>query len=185
MSGRGKSKASLKLIDACIEILAEIQPASVRAVCYRLFTMGLIPDMSKGSTNKVGSQLVYAREQGMVPWALIVDETRSPERVTQWSTPDEIITAAVGGYRMDYWQDQPRVVEVWQEKGTVGGTLAPVLHELYVTFRVMHGFASATSVNDIAEMSIDTDKPVIALYCGDFDPSGMYMSEVCVQRRLA
>ncbi len=33
--GRGKSKASLQLIDAAIRILEEIQPASVRAVCWR------------------------------------------------------------------------------------------------------------------------------------------------------
>ena len=40
--GRGKSKASLQLIDAAIRILEEIQPASVRAVCYRLFVEKLI-----------------------------------------------------------------------------------------------------------------------------------------------
>jgi len=40
--GRGKSERSLQLIDASIDILEEIQPATVRAVCYRLFTMGLI-----------------------------------------------------------------------------------------------------------------------------------------------
>jgi len=35
--GRGKSAKSLALIDACYEILQEIQPATVRAVCYQLF----------------------------------------------------------------------------------------------------------------------------------------------------
>ena len=56
--GRGKAQASLDLIHACHEIMNELQPASVRAVCYRLFTMGLLTDMSKGSTNKVSTQLV-------------------------------------------------------------------------------------------------------------------------------
>jgi len=40
---RGKSQASKRLIEASHQILKEIQPASVRAVCYRLFTMGIIP----------------------------------------------------------------------------------------------------------------------------------------------
>ena len=40
--GRGKSSASLALIDAAARILEEIQPASVRSVCYRLFTEGRI-----------------------------------------------------------------------------------------------------------------------------------------------
>lgn len=182
--GRGKAKATIELIAACIGILAEIQPASVRAVCYRLFTMGLIPNMSKNSTNKVGTQLVHAREKGLIPWARIVDETREAERVSVWSDPDEIINAAVRGYRRNYWQDQEYRVEVWSEKGTVRGTLAPVLNELGVTFRVMHGFASATALNTISEMSNECDKPLIALYVGDFDPSGMYMSEVDLPERL-
>src|SRR5690606_34476511 len=54
--GRGKAEATRKLIAACREILDEIQPATVRAVCYRLFTAGLIPDMGKASTDKVSRQ---------------------------------------------------------------------------------------------------------------------------------
>lgn len=183
--GRGKARATLELIEACREILDEIQPASVRAVCYRLFTRRLIPDMGKNSTNKVSTQLVWAREEGHIPWDWVVDETREAERVSTWSDSDAIIRAAVRGYRRNYWQDQECRVEVWSEKGTVRGTLAPVLDELGVTFRVMHGFASATALNAIAdESNADDDRPLIALYVGDFDPSGMYMSEVDLPGRL-
>lgn len=181
---RGKSRASLKLIEACQEILREIQPATVRAVCYRLFTMGLIPDMSKNSTNKVSTQVVWAREQGIIPWEWVVDETREAERVHAWSNPDQVIRIAVTNYRRDYWQDQPYRVEVWSEKGTVRGTLAPVLNDLGVTFRVMHGFASATTLNGIAGESNADPRPMVALYVGDFDPSGMYMSEVDLPGRM-
>lgn len=182
--GRGKARATIELIEACQEILAEIQPATVRAVCYRLFTRGLIPGMSKNSTNKVSKQLVWAREQGHIPWAWVVDETREAERISTWSDPGAIIAAAVRGYRRDYWQDQPYQVEVWSEKGTVRGTIAPVLDELGVTFRVMHGFASATAINTIADESIEDTRPFVALYVGDFDPSGMFMSEVDLPERM-
>jgi hypothetical protein len=37
--GRGKARRSLELIEASIEILEAIQPATVRAVCYRLFIL--------------------------------------------------------------------------------------------------------------------------------------------------
>jgi hypothetical protein len=40
--GRGKSQRSLALIRATTAIFAEIQPASVRAVSFRLFTLGII-----------------------------------------------------------------------------------------------------------------------------------------------
>jgi hypothetical protein len=174
----------LRLIATARDILAEIQPASVRAVCYRLFVAGLIQNMSKSSTNSISRLLKLAREEGDIPWRWIVDESREAETTTLWSNPDEIIRAAVRGYRRDYWQEQECRVEVWSEKGTVRGTLGPVLEEYGVTFRVMHGYASATVVNTIADISNATDKPLIALYVGDWDPSGKHMSDVDLPRRL-
>jgi len=181
---RGISKLSKDLIDASYQILEEIQPASVRAVCYKLFTMGIIPNMSKASTGKVSKKLVYARERGLIPWEWIVDETRSADRTQTWKDTSSIIRAAVNSYRRDYWQEQPYRVEVWSEKGTVRGTLSPILDEYGVTFRAMHGYSSATVINEIAEESNRSDKPLIAFYCGDFDPSGKHMSDIDLPRRL-
>lgn len=182
--GRGRAKSTLEFIEACIEILEVEQPTSVRAVAYRLFSRGLIPNMGRNSTNKVSRILKDAREEGVVPWHWIVDETREPERIHSWSSPDDIIEKAVKGYRRDYWQDQPEWVEVWSEKGTVRGILAPVLNRYGITFRVMHGYASATVVNDIATETAHADKRLTVFYVGDYDPSGMHMSEVDLPNRL-
>jgi hypothetical protein len=181
---RGRGKQSIRLIETAKEILEEIKPATVRAVCYRLFVAGLIQNMGKSSTNSVSRLLKLAREEGDIPWEWIVDESREAETANRWSNPDAIIRAAVKGYRRDYWQDQEYRVQVWSEKGTVRGTLGPVLDEYGVTFRVMHGYASATVVNTIAEESIDNTKPLVALYVGDWDPSGKHMSDVDLPRRL-
>lgn len=182
--GRGKAKKTLDLIDTAAEILREIQPATVRAVCYRLFAAGLIPNMGKNATGKVSKQLVFARENGLIPWNWIVDETRHAERVALWNDIDERIKSATNSYRRDNWQEQPNRVEVWSEKGTVRGTVWPVLTRYGVTFRVLHGFGSATVLNYVARSSTYSPKPVIALYVGDFDPSGLYMSEVDLPRRI-
>jgi hypothetical protein len=49
----------------------------------------------------------------------------------------------------------------------------------------MHGFGSATSVQDIAEESLsDSGRHLELLYIGDFDPSGMHMSEVDLPQRI-
>jgi hypothetical protein len=141
--------------------------------------------MSKGSTNKVSKQLVYAREQGLINWDWIVDESRSAETITSWKDTDSIINAAVRGYRRDSWQEQPNRIEIWSEKGTVRGTLNPILEKYGVTFRVMHGYSSATVMNTIAEESNQSDKPLLAFYCGDFDPSGMQMSEIDIPSRIS
>lgn len=74
--------------------------------------------------------------------------------------------------------------DYWSEKGTVRGTIAPILNEYGVTFRVLHGFGSATVLNDIAELSRALTKPLVVLYAGDFDCSGMYMSEVDILDRI-
>ena len=87
-------------------------------------------------------------------------------------------------YRRDRWEMQPQRVEVWAEKGTVRGTLAPVLQRYGVTFRVMHGHASATALHEAAEESQASSSWINVLYCGDWDPSGMHMSEVHIPERL-
>jgi hypothetical protein len=182
---RGKMQHTLTLIDACREILEEIQPATIRAVCYQLFIRQLLPSMAKRCTNRVSTQLVYAREEDIIPWEWVVDETREAERPSTWANPERFIPVVMQSYRRDRWDQQPRRVEVWAEKGTVRGTLAPVLAQYGVTFRVMHGHGSATALHDAAEETQADSLPRIILYVGDWDPSGMHMSEVDIPTRLA
>ena len=63
------------------------------------------------------------------------------------------------------------------------GVLAPILDHYAVGFRVMHGFSGATTIYDVAQD--DDGRELIVLYVGDFDPSGMFMSEVDLPARLA
>ena len=182
--GRGKSKKTMELIAVAASILKEIQPASIRAVCYRLFTLDIITSMSKNETNKVSKHLTWAREQGLIPWEWVVDETRAPERVSAWENPAEYIEVVKRSYRRDRWTDQPDWIEVWSEKGTIRGTLAPVLQDYGVTLRVLHGYGSATAINEVATESREAGKTLTVFYVGDWDPSGLHMSEVDLPRRL-
>src|SRR5215510_4609030 len=87
MSGngyRGRSKATLELLEACKKIIEEVQPITVRGVCYRLFVAGLIDSMAKTNTQKISRLLVGAREKGVIPWEWIVDESRQMERQPHW-----------------------------------------------------------------------------------------------------
>ena len=181
---RGRAASTKNLIAAAYEILEEIAPATVRAVCYKLFVAKLIASMAKNETNKISRILARARENGEVPWKWIVDDSREPERVSAWSSPQTFAQCVINSYRRDYWDLQNQRVEVWSEKATIRGTLRPVLDEYGVTFRVMHGYGSATVVNQIANESAAKTSPLIALYIGDWDPSGLHMSEVDLPRRL-
>jgi hypothetical protein len=180
---RGMGRKSLDLIEAMIPIIEATQPITGRGVGYKLFTAGLIPSMGTADMQRVYRLLKEARERGMVDWDAIVDETRELERIGSWSDPEAYTRTIIRSYRRDYWDQQPVRVEVWSEKGTIRGLLRPVLDTYGVGFRVMHGFASATSVHDVAE---DNDgRPLIVLYIGDWDPSGLWMSERDLPERLS
>jgi hypothetical protein len=179
---RGMSRRSLDLIDAMHQIAEAAHPITGRGVGYKLFTAGLIPSMSRSDMQRVYRLLKEAREQGIIPWHWIVDEARQFERVSSWNDPEAFAECAARGYRLDFWKQQPGRCEVWSEKGTVRGVLAPVLDRYGVGFRVMHGFCLATIAYDIA--NDDDVRPLMALYVGDWDPSGLYMSEIDLPMRM-
>ena len=180
--GRGMAQSSLDLIEAMKAAAEAAHPITGRGIGYKLFTAGLIPSMKTNPMQMVYRLLKLARERGMIPWEWIVDETRQIEKVSTWADPAEYVRAVSRSYRRDFWDQQPSRIEVWSEKGTVRGVLAPILDEYGVGFRVMHGFSGATTIYDIAQ---DGDgRPLIALYVGDYDPSGMWMSERDLPERL-
>lgn len=180
--GRGKAKASLELLDAAYDFLLDAHPTTVRGVCYRLFVDGVIDSMRTSNTKRVSRLLTDAREEGMIPWEWIVDEQRELERRASWRDPAQYVHAVRCSYRRDFWAEQPRRVEVWSEKGTIRGVLKPVLEQYGVGFRVMHGFGSATSIHDVADDGDGRD--LVVLYVGDWDPSGLYMSERDLPERI-
>jgi hypothetical protein len=177
------SRESLDLIEAMCAVAEAAQPITGRGVGYKLFVAHLISSMARSEMRRVYRLLRLAREQGIIPWEWIVDEGRAIERVSTWSDPAEYARAVARSYRRDFWDQQPVRVIVISEKGTVRGLLKPVLDEYAVGFLPVHGFSSATSVHDIAQ---DEDgRPLVIIYVGDFDPSGMFMSEKDLPTRLA
>lgn len=171
------------LITEATTVLAVQQPTTLRGVAYQLFDLGVIPDMSRSSVNRVGRTLVIARERGMIPWSWIVDEHRELERSPAWSDPDDFADVVRTSYRRDRWLHQPCRVMLVSEKGTVRGKLKPIIDRYGLDLLAVHGFSSATVAHDLAVRSRDP-KPLVCLYVGDFDPSGKYMSDVDLPQRI-
>ena len=113
----------------------------------------------------------------------MVDETRELEQAATWDNPADFVRTVSRSYRRDFWKQQPVRIEAWSEKGTVRDVLQPVLDEYGVGFRVMHGFGSATIINDICQN--DDGRPLIILYIGGCDPSRLWMSERDIPERLS
>ena len=181
---RGMAQNSLNLIAQAKTLLEQIKPATVRGVAYQFFIRKLIKSMARNEVAKVSRLLVIARERGMIPWSYIVDETRETERVSAWDNLADYGEAILRSYRKNYWQMQPEQIKVWSEKATVRGLLAPILNKYAIDFQVMHGFSSATKAHEIADETGDLQRPLRGLYVGDWDPSGLYMSEVDLPERI-
>jgi hypothetical protein len=181
---RGRSKATIDLIATCSEIIEQVQPITVRGVCYRLFVAEHIDSMAVKNTQKISRLLVQAREEGLIPWEWIVDDSRHTERQPHWLDLKGYAKAIEHSYRRDFWRYQPVRVVVISEKATVAGILRPALEAYGVPFMALHGYNSATKVYELAQEIQDDDRQHVFLYVGDYDCSGMHMSEVDLPQRL-
>ena len=181
---RGRAKATVDLIATSIKIIEPVQPITVRGVCYRLFVDGHIDSMEVGNTQKISKLLKYMREQDIIPWEWIVDESRAIERQPHWKDLAGYAKVIENAYRRDFWAHQDYRVIVVSEKSTVAGILRPVMEIYGVPFFSAHGFNSATKVHDLAEIEADDERRYVFLYVGDFDPSGLYMSLEDLPNRL-
>jgi hypothetical protein len=126
---RGRAQRSLDLIKAMYAAAEAAQPITGRGIGYKLFTLGLIPSMARKEMARVYRLLKEAREQDEIPWEWIVDETRELERIATWANPAHFARTLARCYRRNFWDQQSVRIEVWSEKGTIRGVLAPVLDE--------------------------------------------------------
>jgi len=179
---RGRSKKSLELIEAIYQAAAASRPITGRGIGYKLFVRKLIPSMERGPMQAVYRLLKEAREDGTIPWPWIVDETRGLEIGASWSDPEEFAEEMTAAYRRSFWAQQPVRCQVWSEKGTVRGLLKPILSKYGVGFNAVHGFTSATDAYGVSQD--DDGRELVVLYVGDYDPSGLLMSEEDLPKRF-
>ena len=128
--------------------------------------------------------LKEAREQGIIPWDWIVDETREHRAGVDMGR-----SRAVRPLRRPILS--PRLLEPAAASASRSGPRrAPCaacsrrcsISTLSASVRCT-GSAAPPTVHDVAED--DDGRPLIVLYVGDFDPSGMFMSEEDLPERFA
>ncbi len=176
---RGLSKATRALVARAVELWETVyQPAdivpTVRQLFYALAVEEYVPKSEKGY-GKVQRLLAQARERGDYPWDGIHDSLRKVQRVSAWQDLPNFFSTVKRAYTRDYWQDQPRQVEVWVEKDTIHGTVAPLVEEYQVPLLVARGYLSVSAKNEARQRL--ARKPRTIIYIGDHDPSGINMLE--------
>lgn len=162
-------QVTLNLIESANKVLEEENPMTLRQVYYQLVSAHII-DNTRNQYQRLSATLVKARQQGMIPWQWIEDRTRIPRSPAMWTDLKHFLNTLHRSYRLDVWQSQPGLVEVWLEKDALSGIFEPITNSYGVTLVVGRGYNSWSALKDAADRLDDNS---VILYFGDFDPSGV------------
>ena len=158
--------------DSLVEILSEIQPATVRQVYYQATVRGLV-EKTEAGYSRVQRALVDLRRAGRIPYGLIADNTRMMRKPRSYDGLADMIARTARLYRRNLWRDADAYVEVWLEKDALAGVVSPVTSEFDVPLMVARGYSSLTFLHSAAEYMAEEDRPVYVYHLGDRDPSGV------------
>ena len=154
-------------------IFNEMQPRlTVRQIYYALTVKGLVPKTERGY-KRVCYQLKIMREQELIPYYWIADNTRY--QIKPWSSPslEDALDYWQDAYRRDLWIDQRDYVEIWIEKDALAGVVSTVTREYDVPLCVARGYSSTTFIYEAAVALHEIGKHAYIYHFGDYDPSGV------------
>lgn len=194
LPGRGKNR--LSELEAFAEELLEIDKStgfkvSSRGWCYQLEGLGLV---TKQEFNRINNLINACRKNGMLPIDFVADEearnfngvwepgTDSPtDYVRSWI---EATLNAGENYDPDYWYGEKYYIQMLVEKVDLVSLFQPVCTEYFIPIATSKGWSSILQRAEIAERFKEMEEtghiPVL-LYCGDFDPVGLGISDALMK----
>jgi hypothetical protein len=158
------------------QVLAEIQPATVRQVFYQLVSRGVIAKTETEYKSTVVRLLTAMRRSGEIPFGWLADNTRWMRKPDTYSSLSEMLAESQRFYRRALWDDQNAYCEIWLEKDSLAGVLYDVTAEFDVPLMVTRGYPSISFLYSAAEVIAEGGKPAFIYYFGDHDPSGTDIS---------
>lgn len=150
---------------------------TLRQLYYQLVGKDLIPNHDK-VYKKIGGlkdDLLYS---GQLNWSAFEDRGRVPSSVYTYKGVKDALMDTARTYRIDRQRGQEVVVEVWTEKDAISQILKRVTHKYGLKLMVNKGYSSSTAMYNSYQRFVDPineKKPVVILYFGDHDPSGLDM----------
>jgi hypothetical protein len=187
-----------QIIAGTLQVIAMFNfKVTLRQVFYRLVEDLRILEKTNNEYKRLSKVLVEARLAGLVPIDAFADLGRSLVGENWWnvfSTPEEhyeqfrhYFKEAAQYYRVPRWHEQAHYVEVWVEKAAMQSFFGQVTNELHVPLFPTRGYPSLTSLKEAADrLQAESDgKKVTILYYGDFDPSGVEITEYVRKRLLS
>lgn len=171
---------------ALLAICAEQKPMTVRQVFYQATVRGIIRK-TDGGYDKVQTNLVQMRRNGLLPYGWLADNTRWQRKPATYHSIDHALADTARFYRKNLWADADSYVEIWLEKDALSGVVMPVTEAYDAPLMVARGYASLSFLHSAAAYIDTLSVPTFIYHLGDFDPSGVNAGEKIEQtlRELA
>ncbi len=155
-------------------------PPSLRRVHYLLVSDQAARGLGYANTENCYKSLsrhtAAARDAGTFPQ--LADQTRSIEYARGYRSPGAQLSSLAYAFRLDREQYlDARVILIAEKAGVV-----PLLTSRYgwLTATASRGYASVSHARAIAELA--DDRPTLALYIGDYDPTGLDIDRALAER---
>lgn len=169
-----RSQADMDSLKQSIyDVLAEIQPATVRGTFYQLVSRGFIEKTESAYKNIVVRLLGDMRRTGDLPFEWLADNTRWMRKPTTYRSLSDMLDREQEFYRRALWSNQAHYVEIWLEKDALSGVLYEETAQWDVPLMVTRGYPSLTYLHAAGRAIAAQGKPAYLYYFGDFDPSGV------------
>lgn len=179
-----------KLQRACLELLREHEadgaiPTSIRFLFYELLDRQIIPksyrkpdgsEAKRTPSQDISVAVTALREEGLVPWHWINDETRT---LTEWRYSDSVyryVEQAADLARIDLWDESPPPLIICESR-SLSGVLTPVAREYLTPIAATNGQTGGFLHTEVAPLVEDSDTPRRVIYLGDFDLAGGHIEE--------
>jgi hypothetical protein len=151
-------------------------PMTVRQMFYALVTRHVVPK-EEAAYDRVAYHLLAMRRAGVLPYSFIVDNTRWVRKPRTYGSLASFLEQSQALYRKAVWDEIEERVEIWIEKDALAGVVVEITDAWDVPLLVMRGFPSETFIYSAAETINESEKKTWICYFGDYDPSGVKISD--------
>lgn len=171
-----QQQKTTELRKAILDVFVSIpRQMTVRQIYYRAVSCGAVDKTEKGYS-KVSNQLRQMRQEGLIPYSFISDNTRRWVKPQSYNSLEEALQDQMRTFKTAVWRDQNEHIEIWLEKDALSSIFYEVTHEYDVHLLVSRGFASESFIYQTSEIIKSIGKPTTIYFFSDFDPSGIELS---------
>ena len=163
------------------DVLKADHPQTVRQVFYQLVVRDVIEKTEGEYKRTVIRLLAQMQLDDQIPWAWIVDESRTTKITQTFDNISEALQETASFYRRSALRESDVYLEVWCEKQALAGIIYEAASDYDVPVIVSKGMPSLTQVHDsFARIhgAARAGKSSFIYQFGDHDPTGCLIRKV-------